>query len=165
MHVFINKSALGGSQNTIPILATYEDNVVISPKAHGDDAIMVSVPSSAVTVDASRGADQFVLAKGWRDSFKPQIANDEARDRILDVFPEESQRYSIYELETYMLQYGTDIAKWPAAARTRKNEIDRCWNYVNAVRARSTAFANGTLPHDPTADSNWPSRIAPYKPQ
>lgn len=156
--VFVKRSDLSNDGGDTDILAYYDDNVEIDPKAHGDNAVMLTAPASAIA--------GMKLVAGWRDKYRQQIIAHEATNRIYDVFPEYSQRNSIMELDSYIIQFGTDVTKWPAAARARKGEIDRCWNYVNSVRSKATAMSQGgPLPANPSSDANWPMRISQYQTQ
>lgn len=160
MKVFI-KGADMASGKDARIIAVYEDDIAIDAKAHGDDAIMLTgVPRTAVKSDING----MMLASDWRQmSDTRQVVSGEATKRIEEVFPSYSQLNTVMEVEQYILKYGTDAAKWPANVKQRKAEIDRCWDYVNAVRSASATMAKASLPVDPTADARWPNKIAPYK--
>ena len=174
MHVFVRRSDLAApNQDAVPIVGYYNDETEVPADAHGADVTMFSVPDWAIVNNYPSEYNMVppgsrpigpTLPKNWRETYRASIVGEEAARRILEVFPEYSQRNSVSELNGYILQFGTNVTEWPNRARNRKAEIDRCWNYVNAVRTRHGALANTTLPSDPTADSVWPSRIAPYQP-
>lgn len=133
------------------VLGYYDDSVTVDPKWHGIDAVIVSVPASEII----SMIDGMFLLPGWRNKIKPEA---EAERRISEVFPDYSQRNAIAEIEGYILQHGADATKWPNAAKQRKEEIDRCWNFVSAVRKASAKQGA-----NPLADNAWPTKIAPYK--
>lgn len=160
MQVFVRRSELTVGHD-VHVLASFDDNVVVDPKTYGDGAALLQVPPSVIIHRPGLS----VLAEDWWEKSKQQVMSIQASKLIDDVFPEYSQRNSTAELTGYIATYGADSSKWPDAARKRKTEIDRCWNYVNAVRGKCTAMMKGELPSDPTAGSNWPTRISPYDPQ
>jgi hypothetical protein len=67
-------------------------------------------------------------------------------------------------LNGYITTYGADTTTWPTYQQNRLAEINRCWQYVNDVRAKANAMGEAQLPIDPTADGNWPTVIPPYVP-
>lgn len=161
MKAFINRGDLTSGGDKVPIVALYDDTTLVSDQAHGG-SVQVTVQPSAIVSDEY--GIQY-LTGDWRAAGnQQQIVSAEATRRIDAMFPEYSQRNSIAETNGYILQYGIDTGKWPKAARDRKAEIDRCWNYVNAVRSKATAMMKGALPTDPTANANWPTVISPYQP-
>ena len=162
MQVFVRRSDL--TLDSVPVIGTYDDSVRIDPAQHGGDMVVLSLPPNAV-ISPTAEISMPMLVTGWREANKQQIISAQATKLIDDVFPEYSQRNSTAELTGYIATYGADSNKWPDAARKRKAEIDRCWSYVNAVRNKSTAMMRASLPVDPTANSNWPTRIASYQPQ
>jgi len=86
-----------------------------------------------------------------------------AERRILDVFPDYSQRNSASELMGYIAVHGANAGAWPPPAQRRKTEIDRAWSYVETVRRASHGMLAGALPADPTANSHWPRPAAAYQ--
>jgi len=102
---------------------------------------------------------QTVLASTWRDDAE-KIINGEANRRIIEVFPDYKQRNSTAQMQMAVNAYGSDSTIWPPEAKTFKNEYDRGWTYVAAVRER-TPLLIADLPPDPTADGYWPTRITP----
>lgn len=159
MQAVVTRSELSGSEVTV--VATFDDHINVDIKQYGQDATLLSVPNTAIQ---NRFGQVPILTGDWRSSSKVQVLSAEATRRIDETFPDYSQRNAIAELEGYMLSSGVDPSKWTAVQRGRKAEIDRCWNYVNAVRAANTKMMSAALPSDPTADSNWPTRISPYQP-
>ena len=118
-------------------------------------------PAPAAAVQQT---DRFpVLARGWRQTYREQIVYGEAERRILEAFPDYSQRNSASELMGYVSTHGANAGAWPATAQRRKTEIDRAWAYVEAVRRASHGMLTGALPADPTANSHWPTRAAAYQ--
>src|ERR1700747_2366295 len=148
MQVFLKRSDLSSNQDA-EILAVYEEGVEVDPKWHGGNAAIVHVPNSAINYSVS----PYKLLAGWRDGNQAQMMAAEATQRIDDVFPDYAQRNLIAEIEGYILQYGADSTKWPEAAKQRKAEFDRCWNYVEAIRSTSNKLA-AAMPADPSADVN-----------
>lgn len=162
MRVFVRRSSLTlAADEAAQVMAYFDDAATISPEmTKRPDFAVLSLPASAF-----RPTDHLPeLMPGWRESNKATIAYGEAARRILDVFPEHSQRNSIAEMQADMTQYGAEIGQWPAEAQRRKAEVDRSWAYVAAVRGRANAMLKGALPADPTADSHWPTRASPYQP-
>lgn len=160
MQVVVNKSDLISGNDSIYVSVMYGDNVDVNLADQPPGSIVLSVSPSAVERLPIGGR----LVKTWRETEKSTIVFTEAKRRIEEIFPEYSQRNANHELESYVLSYGSEPTKWPANVRARKDEIDRCWNYVDAVRAKSNNLVGAALAADPTADGNWPTRIAPYVP-
>src|SRR4029453_16900036 len=94
----------------------------------------------------------------WRERLSATVMQAEADRRINEVFPPSEQLAAMHEALDLALKHGTDVSQWPADARDRKAEIDSNWNYVREVNARAQQYR--TVPFDPTADKNWPTRIA-----
>jgi hypothetical protein len=151
----------GTGSEVVRVLAFYDDDAAFDPAAYGDDVAVLLVAQSAIRASP----DPATLDPNWRTQNSRQTVMREATSRIEDVFPEDAQRDSIMEVNDYMLQFGTDINKWSAMARQRKAEIDRCWNYIRAIRTAGNGMASAPLRADPTLDSLWPPRIGPYKPR
>jgi hypothetical protein len=161
MQVLVRRSALTlATDEAVPVMAYYEDSVEITADMQRPEFATLSLPGHAIRTGPALPS----LAPGWREESKSQIVCGEAKRRILSVFPEHSQRNSMYEVNSYLTEYGTSLGKWPAAAQQRKAEIERCWTYVNAVRNAASDMLKSALAADPTADSHWPTRIAPYQP-
>ena len=155
MQVFVLRSQLTGNPDeVVNIVASYDDATIIDPGAHGTGATVMSLPMSA-----KKG---MVLVNGWRTNNAPQVLAYEANVRVLAAFPDYSQRNANNELNGYIILYGTNQSTWPPEAQARKAEMDRCWNYVNSVRATYATMSASALPADPTSDSHWPARISPY---
>jgi hypothetical protein len=156
--ILINRSEF--AKNPVEVIAYYDEGVEIDTKIHGDDVVVLHLPESAVRfVDT-----HMILVPDWRDRYKDAVVADEAQRRIEDAFPEDEQSNTALELTTYMLDYGTDVARWPPAAKARKAEADRCLNYVKSVRSRRAEMLKGNLPANPNADSFWPTRIKRHQP-
>lgn len=162
MQVFVRRSDLTlATGEAVPVMGYYEDSAAITPQMQRPGFTLLSLATTAM----QPGPLMSELVTGWRESNKPQIVYGEAGRRILDVFPEHSQRNSVHEINSYLTQHGADSSRWPATARARQAEIDRCWTYLNAVRATANAMLKSALPADPTRDSHWPTRVGPYQPQ
>jgi len=160
MQVFVRRSALTlATDEAVPVMAYYEDSVEITADMQRPEFATLSLPGHAIRTGPALPS----LAPGWREENKSQIVSGEAERRILDVFPEHSQRNSMHEVYAYLTGFGADAGKWPASAQRRRAEIDRCWSYVDAVRNTATEMLKSALAADPTADSHWPTRIAPYQ--
>jgi hypothetical protein len=161
MQVFIKRSDLtGAADEHANIMASYDDSVAVDPTWHGSDKTVMSVPP--VVINYAGGLPS--LFPDWRNNVGTQVLTGEANLRITAVFPDYSQRNANAEINGYITSYGADTTVWPAAAQSRKAEIDRCWSYVNEVRAKANAMSEISLPLDPTADGNWPTRVPPYVP-
>lgn len=160
MQVFIKRSDLM-SKEAIRVAGYCEDAVAIDPDAHGADMVVLSLSRAAIVHRPDGGG--MVLRADWREANRERIAAGEAERRIFAAFPEYSQRNSMAELIGYIASLGANSATWPREAQQRKAEIDRAWAYVAAVRRASNGMLSGTLPGDPTADGNWPTRTAAYK--
>lgn len=162
MQAFVPKSALNSSPSEIVgVVAFYDDNVNVDIDSHGPGMTLFSVPPAALNNTSGQIP---TLVQNWRNLYQPQILGGEATRRINAVFPDYSQRNSNSEINGYIVQYGADSSQWPTYQQNRKAEIDRCWAYVNEVRAKANAMAEMQLPNDPTADANWPTVISPYVP-
>jgi hypothetical protein len=161
MKVFVDRSELTLTANeAVRVLGYYEDHVAVSPTAHGDRATILFVGPGAVINANNQGP---ALPPGWRDANRTQLAYGEAERRILEAFPDYSQRNASAELMGYLSVHGATVSGWPAAAQKRKGEIDRAWSYVEAVRRAANGMLAGGMPANPTADSHWPTRISPYR--
>lgn len=177
MQIFVKRADLTGQADEIVYaVATYDDATQVDPAAYDKIAITVFIlPPTAVQIvvptPPANGDIPLMpvdrrptLVKSWRMDYVTQIPAGEAGRRIYSAFPDYSQMNSNNEMNGYITQYGNDSSKWPSAAQNRKAEIDRCWTYVNAVRASANAMAQQMLPVDPTADGHWPTIIPPYQP-
>jgi hypothetical protein len=161
MQMYVPKSQLtGAADELVTVLASYQDGVVVNAFQVPPNCTVLSLPQPMIASNAGMP----VLQKGWRNDNGPQVLNFEANNRINAVFPDYSQRNANNEATGYITQYGSDSTKWPAAAQSRKAEMDRCWNYVNAVRAAANTLVLSMLPADPTDNSHWPTPISPYVP-
>jgi hypothetical protein len=143
------------------VFAGYGDDVVV-PDQPG--SVILSVPNAAVTMVQSGIPSPMMLVGNWREQNKETILRGEAGRRILDVFPEHSQRNASFELQSYILEYGADSSLWPTDEQARKTEIERCVDYIHDVRERCNQYIGSKMPTDPTADENWPARINAYQP-
>lgn len=160
MQVFVSRNTLTGlADENVHVIASYEDAVLIDPAVHGTGATIMIMP-----VDAVQMGVPMSLVQDWRTRFEVQIITGEANKRIIAAFPDYSQRNANAEINGYITSYGADSSAWPAGPQSRKAEIDRCWQYVNDVRAKANALGEAMLPVDPTADGNWPTVISPYVP-
>jgi hypothetical protein len=161
MQVFVNRSDLTGAvDERVNVIATYTDGIVINPTMHGTAATLLSLPTAAIA-----GANQMpYLVQNWRTINPNQEITFEANVRINAVFPDYSQRNANNEMNGYITAYGTNTGSWPAAAQSRNAEMNRCWTYVNQVRAAANSMAASLLPADPTSDAFWPTAISPYVP-
>lgn len=160
---FVSRNDLNRTgDDPIPVVAFYEASVDISSDAHGEGMTVITVPSDAI--ESGTPGIGPVLAPGWRDKYRAEVAGGEASRRILEVFPDHSQRNSSAEYSNYITLHGADTSRWPQAAQLRRAEIERAWTYVNAVRTANAKLVTSTLPRDPTANGHWPARIAPYRP-
>jgi hypothetical protein len=159
MKVFVDRSDLTLTANeAVRVLGYYEDHVAVSPTAHGDRATILFVGPGAVV-----NANGPTLPPGWREANRTQLAYGEAERRILEAFPDYSQRNSAAELMGYLSVHGANASAWPATAQRRKAEIDRAWAYVEAVRRAASAMLAGALPANPSANSHWPTQISVYQ--
>lgn len=173
MQVFVKRADLTAATppDPIPVIATYADDPAVpyathDPSNSNPSAVTVLyLPSSAVerTEITLSGTDitiqQTSLADDWRNN-NTMIVNSEANRRIVDVFPEYKQRNSTATYQQCVTAYGLDSTAWPPEAKTFKDEYDRGWAYVNAVRETSGTLTP-SMPPDPTSDTYWPTRIAP----
>jgi hypothetical protein len=151
MQVFINRAELAFRDRPMRVLGYHEDGQAIEVSAYGAQATVLSLRSSAITNTQTGPA----LMPGWREANREQVVRGEAARRILAVFPEHAQRNAALELGLMAAGGAKDSAK-------RKAEIERAWTYVNAVRQAAKAMV-GALPADPTSDSHWPPRAAPFQ--
>jgi hypothetical protein len=161
MQVFVLRSDLTDAPDEhVNVISTYDDGLAIDPTVHGTAATLMSLPTAAIA-----GANQMpYLVQDWRTLDPNQEITFEANNRINAVFPDYSQRNANNEMNGYITAYGTNTGSWPAAAQSRYAEMNRCWTYVNQVRAAANSMAQSILPADPTDDSHWPTPISPYVP-
>jgi hypothetical protein len=180
MQYFVSRGELtGAADELVHILGSFDDGAVVDPATlGGSDITVMFMPSQAVQIsaspstppDSSAGPIMPVtpnipyLVKTWRVDFATNVLAGEANKRIVAVFPEYSQRNANAEINNYITAYGAVVSSWPAYQQSRKAEIDRCWAYVNDVRAKANAMGGAPLPVDPTADGQWPTVISPYVP-
>jgi hypothetical protein len=162
MRTFVRRSSLTlKTDEVVPVLLTLDDRAEVPTEKQWPmvrETAMLDLPPDAVRQVDMRP----VLPPNWRETYRTQIAQREAERRIEEAFPEPLQRYSLYELNAATLDHGTDAKQWPTRTRQHKADIDRAWNYVQAVRAKANDMAKSALPADPTSDRHWPPRIAPY---
>jgi hypothetical protein len=167
MQVFTPRSGLTGAANEAAvIMMSFPDGFVYPPTAMLAAWTVLSVSDAMVIpkVIPYLQSSTMVLQTNWRADNPTQTVSYEANRRITTTFPEYSQRNSNSEINGYITTYGADTTTWPAAEQARKAEVDRCWNYVNAVRNIANAMVLSALPVDPTDDSHWPTVISPYVP-
>ena len=173
MQVFVKRADLTASTppDPIPVIATYTDFPTLPYSTH--DASMSSpsvvtvlyLPNTAVErteftlPDSDITLKQTSLVPSWRDN-APTIINAEANRRIEEVFPDYKQRNSTAAYQIATQSYGNNPTTWPIEAKNFKNEYDRGWAYVNAIR-EVTVPLTATMPPDPTSDTYWPTRITP----
>jgi hypothetical protein len=160
MRVFVARSQLRMTDDEVVQVVTYfEDGAAIPDAMKRPELTMLTVPAAAV-----EQTQRFpVLARGWRQTYRESIVYGEAERRILDAFPDYSQRNSASELMGYIAVHGANAGAWPPPAQRRKTEIDRAWSYVETVRRASHGMLAGALPADPTANSHWPRPAAAYQ--
>jgi hypothetical protein len=177
MQVFVKRADLTAGTDPMPVIGTYlADDPAIPYTAHGTaaDTTVLYLPTTTVIkkdvpisdpITGVPAADnpitipKTVLVSNWRSNVN-QIVNSEANRRIADVFPDYKQRNSTSTYQQCQTAFGADPSVWPPEAKAFKDEYDRGWSYVNAVRERTTALIT-SMPPDPTADSYWPTRIDP----
>jgi hypothetical protein len=158
MQVFVKKADLASTD--IPVVAIFEDGPWQDRNLMGNACTVLALPPSAVVrVDGLMGISRNQLDNNWRSN-AAMILNMEAQRRILESFSEFMQRNATNALNDALIQYGTDTAAWPQEAKDNKSASDAGWAYVAAVREASDAM-QAAMPTDPTADGNWPPRIAP----
>jgi hypothetical protein len=150
MQVFVRRSSL--LAEPVPVMMYFEDSAAITPEMRRPELALLTLNGAAVQ-RTHRGN---VLAPGWRESNRERVVHGEATRRILAALPDHSQRNRLAEFLRYVVAHGADAAKWPRPAQERKAEIERGWNYIDAVRKAARTMANAPLPADPTADSHWP---------
>jgi hypothetical protein len=161
MQAFIRRSELTlAAKEVVRVLASYDDGFEIASTAHGSGVTIVLLPPSAIS-NSPQGP---TLAAGWREAHRDRIVRGEAERRIVEAFPDYSQRNALAELVGYLVAHGPAIGgAWPKAAQQRRAEIERAWTYVHAVRRSAKTMLGRDLPADPTADGHWPPRAAAYK--
>jgi hypothetical protein len=166
MQVFVNRADLTAIPNPdpFPVVATYADSPWVPINAHGDVATVITLPGTVVQTIKETLAENLVISKRvlnstWRDNAEG-IVNNEAGRRIEDVFPDYKQRNSTATYQQCVTAYGSNTSVWPIEAKTFKDEYDRGWSYVNAVRERTPPLI-ASMPPDPTANNYWPTRIDP----
>jgi hypothetical protein len=161
MKIFIRKSSV--AESNPEIMASYPADAQVDADTHGPDMVMFEI-TAPIKLERRPDNSQFDriepfarLPDGWREKFSRPILEAEADRRIGDVLPVMEQLTSLRETIDLILQHGTDAAKWPPQAKTRKEDIDKAWNYVREVRERVRALKS--LPGDHAHDKNWPARI------
>lgn len=186
MQVFVPRVDLtGAADEVVRVFASYEDSPLVPTDLHGEQNTVLALPSIALVNNTAAimpafpipgmtpsgpppvstpAAAAYTVKPNWRVDFKSPVIAGEANRRVLAVFPEYSQRNASAEMNNYITQYGADATTWPAAAKSRKAEMDRCWTYVNAVRNTANSMGQSNLPTDPSGDGNWPTRVPSYQP-
>jgi hypothetical protein len=164
MKVFIRASELDSGEPVV--IASYDDAVDISPHAHGDGMILVTVPGNVLTYETTLAGSFLLrglpkLARDWRERSSELTIAGEAKRRIEEVLPASEQMATLYDIVDFFLKHGTDISSWPTDAKDRKAEIEQMWNYVREVKERARALKS--TPANPTSDKVWPTRIAKKK--
>jgi hypothetical protein len=159
MQVYVARSQL--TQDPVPVVASFDDLPWRDRNLMGSSFTVLSLPTTAVAriEDPVTKIASTVLASDWRSNAS-MIVNMEAQRRILESFSEFMQRNATNSTNDSLLRYGPDKTSWPQSAKDNQAAAEAGWDYVAAVREKSDAL-EAALPVDPTADSNWPTRIAP----
>jgi hypothetical protein len=98
------------------VIAYYDDNADVSSDAHGAGVTMLTVPGNAITHEMDPNhvlPPRVKLAHDWRT----RSAETKRTDRL----------GTLHELVELVIHHGSNIAAWPAEAKTRKSEIDKMW--------------------------------------
>lgn len=157
--VYVQKSMLG-LPDPILVLAHYIDPPPYQPRdLHGANGTVLILPLSMLA-NMTDPTNATVLDSHWRDQMASMV-NGEATRRIEEAFPDYMQRNSNADINASTMAYGADPSVWPQDAQDRRMEGDRGWAYVGAVRQTADALETQLTLTDPTADSNWPTKITP----
>lgn len=154
MKVYVRNSDLGSAQPTI--VASYSSDANLSPDLHGDNMRVLDVPDNMV--EGAGAGLPMRLNENWRTAGGPTLVNQEAMRRIEEVFPDYSQRNALAAVTNFMLQYGYDIAQWPADAQAERAKLETGWMFVRQVRERANAMVNDQTANV-TDDNQWPTKI------
>lgn len=153
MRLFIRTSDIAGKAPQV--IASYPGNTV-APDLHGPDMTMLEVPDTLLL--AKLPDEPFPrLPDDWRVRLGEPILQAEAERRIEGALSRLEQMTSLRETVELILEHGSDVSQWPAAATQRKAELDEVWKYVREVSERARTKS---LPSNPVSDKNWPARIA-----
>jgi hypothetical protein len=158
MKIFIQTSEL--SEKSPRVMAWYSEDSPINFDTHGPGMTMYVIPEIAFNLkDGADKTDPFPrLPEDWKDRYGKAIVEWEAQRRVNEAMTPAEQMTTLREALELLTQYGPNLTVWPAAAKSRKAEIDEAWNYVREVNARARSFAS--MPPNPYSDKNWPTRPA-----
>jgi hypothetical protein len=131
---------------------------VVDRSFHGTNAAVLALPTEAVSVDQQSRI--VTLVATWRTDYVSQIVYGESYRRVEESFADFQQMVALSEVQTAICKYGVNTTTWPPAYQNIYAMAQQGWNYINAVRQTGNTMASN-LPVDPTADSNWPARLAP----
>ena len=157
MQVFVQTAFISDTENT-PVIATYEDAVIIAADAHAGGTLFRFTSGKHLTF--SSGGMQALLPS-WRDDLNTVI-NFEANRRVEIPFPDFKQRNATHKTQQYGAMYGMDRNQWPPDAVAAQAEFDRGWTYVDQVRA-TAANLQTSKPLNPCEPSLWPPIIPPVQ--
>jgi hypothetical protein len=166
MQVMVPRADLtGAADETVHVLMFFPDGASFPAGTLQSTWTIFWVNDNLVVRDKNSAAiSTRLLDTNWRALSQTNLISYEANSRITTAFPDYSQRNANNEMNGYITLYGADSTQWPSAQQARKAEIDRCWNYVNAVRNTANAMGSASLPVDPSDNSHWPTVISPYVP-
>jgi hypothetical protein len=154
MQVFVFRSDL--SDTNPPVLAAFPDQPVFDRAYAGTDVALLSLPQNAMQVDQQ--SRQTTLVSTWRTDNVDQIVNDEAYRRIWESFSDFMQRNAINQTQRAIIQFGSDQTTWEPIYQNVYALALQGWVYIDSLRKNADTLV-ATLPTDPTADGNWPTRI------
>jgi hypothetical protein len=155
MQVFINRTDL--SDTNPPVVSSHPDLPVLPRDFLGTDVALLSLPSSAIQQNSQTGLT--TLLSTWRTDNVNQIVYDEAYRRVQESFTEFQQVVALSQVQTAITKFGYDTTTWEPVYQNIYATSQSGFSYINAVRQKGQAMVTN-LPTDPTADANWPTRIA-----
>jgi len=141
------------------IVASYSDDTVIADDAHGEGMTVLTVPNQLLGGPSPGSLGMASLVTGWRERAGQMPVKAEAKRRIEAGFSVSDQLNALYDLVNAILQYGTDIHKWPADVTQRKLVYDEGFKYVADIREKTKSHG-AAMPRDPGSDKIWPQRLA-----
>jgi hypothetical protein len=136
----------------VPILSTYDDDVVVD---------MTTQPQGAFSVRGipSKYVQGRTLTQDWYNDYST-VVNAEAAIRIDVAFPASMQSSAALLRQNLFITDGMDPSTWPPDDQAKNAEIQRGTDYITAVNAAATAII-ASAPSNPCDDSLWPTPITP----
>jgi len=150
--VFVRSTDVG-STNPV-VVAMYPETRPVDPNTHGQGLSIYVLPMEAIQQPSDATGQVPTLVDNWQSMIVP---GSMAATRIAETFAVQAQIESLHHTIETMLQYGSDMSRWPLDAKQQKANADEKWKYVDAVNMRAKEHI-ANPPHDMASDKVWPAK-------